>query len=439
MSLAVRGVFWITLYLAVVAGPLVFALVDAPQGRDFWTEFSVALGFIGLSLMGMQFVLVARFRSVAAPFGEDAVIQFHRQMSYVATAFVLAHPVILFVTRTELLALLNFLQAPWRARFAVVSVLLLVVLMVSSIWRRRLRLSYEAWQFLHAVVSTLAVLTALVHMFLVDHYLDTLWKQLLWGAMTAGFVGLLVWVRVLRPRQRRRRPWEVVSVVPQRGEVSTVTLGPVGHDGFDFAPGQFVWLFVNRSPYAVTAHPFSLSGSAERDDGAVEVSIKAVGDFTGTVRDIAPGTTAYLDGPHGVFTPDRNEGPGFVLVGGGIGIAPLLSMLRTARDREDRRPFLLFYANRRVQDAAYLEELDELSGPLDLEVVHVVEDPPDGWSGETGRIDDELLRRRLPARFERLQYFICGPPPMMDALEDALTRLGVRAERIHSERLVFVT
>lgn len=117
MSLAVRGVFWTGIYIAVVAGPLVFALVDAPAGRGFWIEFSVALGFIGLSLMGMQFALVARFRSVAAPFGEDAVIQFHRQMAYVATIFVVAHPVILFVADIELLALLNVFEAPWRARF----------------------------------------------------------------------------------------------------------------------------------------------------------------------------------------------------------------------------------------------------------------------------------------------------------------------------------
>jgi predicted ferric reductase len=439
MFLAIRGLFWVGVYIAVVVGPLVFALVDAPEGRDFWTEFSVALGFIGLSMIGMQFVLVARFRSVAAPFGEDAVVQFHRQISYVATAFVLAHPVILFVARPELLSLLNVFEAPLRARFAVASVLLLVVVMVSSIWRSRLRLSYEAWQLLHGVVSTLAVVAALVHMFLVGHYLDSLWKQVLWGAMTAGFIGLLAWVRVLRPLQRRRHPWEVVSVAQQRGDVSTLTLEPIGHDGFSFVPGQFVWLFVNRSPFAVTAHPFSLSGSAERDDGIVELGIKATGDFTNTVHALKPGTPAYLDGPHGVFSIDRNEGTGFVLIGGGIGVTPLLSMLRTARDRDDRRPFLLFYANRRFEEAAFTEELEMLKTHLDLEVVNVVQEPSEGWPGEIGLIDDELLRRRLPKRFERFQYFICGPPPMMDALEDSLSRIGVPAERIHSERFSFVS
>ncbi|NUT49372.1 MAG: oxidoreductase [Saccharothrix sp.] len=439
MSLVVRGVFWIGVYLAVVAGPLLFALIDAPTGRDFWTEFSVALGFIGLSMMGMQFALVARFHSVAAPFGEDAVVQFHRQMAYVATAFVLAHPVILFIADTDLLSLLNFVEAPWRARFAAVSVVLLAAVMVTSVWKSRLRLSYETWQLLHAVLSTLAVVTALVHMILVDHYLDSLWKQLLWTAMTVAFLGLLLRVRLLRPLRRRRRPWEITSVTPQPGNVSTLTLRPVGHDGFDFEPGQFGWLFVNRSPYALTSHPFSFSGSAERDDNTVEMSIKAAGDFTRSVHAIAPGTRAYLDGPHGVFTIDRNEGPGFVLIGGGIGITPLLSMLRTARDRDDPRPFVLFYANRRFEDAAFTRELVELEARLNLEVVHVVQDPPEGWTGEVGFVSQDLLRRRLPTRFTRMQYFVCGPPPMMDALEDALSALGVPADRIHSERLSFVS
>jgi predicted ferric reductase len=83
-------------YLAVVLTPLVFAAVGVPPAnRSFWIEFSVALGFVGLAMMGLQFALVARFQAVAAPFGEDAVVQFHRLMSYFGTVFILAHPIIL--------------------------------------------------------------------------------------------------------------------------------------------------------------------------------------------------------------------------------------------------------------------------------------------------------------------------------------------------------
>lgn len=91
MALVARGVAWVGLYLAVAAGPLVFAVVGPNSpGRGFWTEFSIALGFVGMPMLGMQFALVARFQAVAAPFGEDALIQFHRQISYVALVFILA-------------------------------------------------------------------------------------------------------------------------------------------------------------------------------------------------------------------------------------------------------------------------------------------------------------------------------------------------------------
>src|SRR4051812_41396380 len=117
MRLALRGAFWIALYVFVAVSPLVFAVVGAAQpGRSFGTDFSVALGFVGLAMMGLQFALIARFEGVAAPFGMDVLIQFHRQIAYVALAFVLAHPILLFVTRPETLKLLQLTTAPWRAR-----------------------------------------------------------------------------------------------------------------------------------------------------------------------------------------------------------------------------------------------------------------------------------------------------------------------------------
>jgi predicted ferric reductase len=433
---------WLGLYLAVAVAPLVFALIDeTPPGRGFLTDFSVALGFVGLSMMGLQFALVARLQSVCAPFGEDAVVQFHRQMSYVATVFILAHPVLLIVAEGDTIRLFNVFEAPWRARFAVGSVICLLTVVATSIWRGRLRLRYELWQVVHGVLSAAAVLCAVAHIYLVRYYVDTVWKTALWAVMTVAFVGLLAWVRLVTPWQHRRRPWEVERVVLERGDVTTLTLRPVGHAGFDFAPGQFAWIMVDRSPFALTQHPFSFSSSAEadaRDEGRLEVSIKALGDFTNTVHGIAPGALVYVDGPHGVFSPDRFEGPGFVLIAGGIGITPLVCMLRTFADRGDRRPCVLLYANRRLDDVTFREELDALQQRLDLRVVHVLENPPDGWPGERGRINDELLHRQLPERFRRMQYFVCGPRPMLDAMEDALARVGVPTDRIHTERYSFV-
>ena len=118
----VRGAVWIATYLLFILAPLFALLLGAhPPARAFWTEFSVAIGYSGLAMMALQFGLTARFRYVTEPWGEDVIYHFHRQISLVAVALVVAHPVILFIARPELLALLNSITAPWRARFAALS------------------------------------------------------------------------------------------------------------------------------------------------------------------------------------------------------------------------------------------------------------------------------------------------------------------------------
>jgi predicted ferric reductase len=439
MRLALRGALWIALYVFVSVSPLVFAAIGVMQpGRSFATDFSVALGFVGLAMMGLQFALIARFEGVASPFGMDALIQFHRQIAYVALAFILAHPILLFVTRPETLRLLHLPTAPWRARCAVASTACLLALVATSVWRKRLRIRYEVWQLLHGVLAVLIIVLALAHVGLVRYYVARPWQRALWVAMSATVVGLLGWVRIVKPLLRYRRPWRVEEVIPERGNAWTLVLRPDGHEGFAFEPGQFGWIMVGRSPFALTQHPFSFSSSAE-EAGRISFTIKARGDFTRSIASVKPGTRAYVDGPHGVFSPDRSEGPGFVLIAGGVGITPLISMVRTMAARGDVRPIVLFYANRDWEGVTFREELEALAAAHPhLRVVHVLEHPPDGWTGEKGYIDAAMLERHLPPRYKRYQFFICGPGPMMDAMERALAAIGVPADRINTERFDMV-
>ena len=129
----VRCIVWAALYTLFILGPL-FALLTGshPPARDFWTEFSAAIGYAGLAMMGLQFGLTARFRYVTEPWGEDVIYHFHRQMSLIAVGLVLAHPIILFIVRPELLVLLNSFTAPWRARFAALSTYSLIALVVTA-------------------------------------------------------------------------------------------------------------------------------------------------------------------------------------------------------------------------------------------------------------------------------------------------------------------
>jgi predicted ferric reductase len=430
MTLVTRAIGWVVVYLGVVLAPLVFAVIGASQpDHGFWTNFSVALGFTGLAMMGLEFALVARFQVVAAPFGQDALLQFHRQIGYVGLGFILIHFAISAQWRD--LTLTKALHAPLLVWFGMAAMLSLIVLVATSVWRKRLRLSYEAWHAIHTVLAVILVVGAVGHIFFVDEYVSSLWKQVLWALMSGAFICLLVWVRLLKPRRALARPWRIARVTAERGQTTAVALTPPD-TGFRFQPGQFAWFAIGRSPFSLTQHPFSFSSSAERSE--VEVAIKALGDFTSTVGELEPGTTVYVDGPHGAFSIDQDEGPGFGLIAGGVGIAGLISMVRTMADRGDVRPVLLFYGNRDWDDVAFRDELEQLTARLDLTLVHVLERPPAAWDGETGYVTADVLARHLPRGYERFQFFICGPDPMMDAAEAALVELGVPRERVHTER-----
>jgi predicted ferric reductase len=435
VTVAVRAVFCVVAYLGAVLSPLVFAAIGASQpDHGFWTNFSVALGFVGLAMMGFEFALVARFRPVAAPFGQDALLQFHRQIGYVGLAFILIHFAI--SAQWDELTLSKALAAPLLVWFGMAALLALVVLIVTSVWRRQLRLPYEAWHVVHTALALVLVVGALLHVFFVNEYVSSVWKQILWGLMSAAFLGLLAWVRLLKPRRALANPWRLERVVPERGDTTTLALTPPPAAKFRFAPGQFAWFAIGRSPFSITQHPFSFASSAERDE--VELAVKALGDFTSRVGELEPGTTVYVDGPHGVFSIDQDEGPAFGLIAGGVGIAGLISTLRTMADRQDARPVVLVYANREWDDVAFREELELLKDRLSLSVVHVLEHPPENWTGETGYVTADVLSRHLPPRYRRFQFFICGPDPMMDAAEAALVEMGVPPERVHTERFDMV-
>src|SRR5437763_15721886 len=137
------------------------------------------------------------------------LVRFHKQVSFVALSFILAHPALLFVqSATRYLPLLLLGGAPWRARFGVAAIAVLVVLLALSVWRRRLRMSYEAWQLSHGLLAIGVVALALAHIDGVGYYTHGLVRQVLFDVLSAAAVGPLVWPRLLRPRAReapRRR------------------------------------------------------------------------------------------------------------------------------------------------------------------------------------------------------------------------------------------
>jgi predicted ferric reductase len=439
LRFTLRGAGWIALYLFFVLGPM-FALLAGrlPPARGFWTEFGTAIGYAGLAMMGLQFGLTARFRYVTEPWGEDVIYHFHRQISLVAVGLVAAHAAIMLAARPDLFVLPGSLHdVPWGAVAAFVALFSLIALVVTALWRAELRIPYETWHMAHIALAVVAVTGGLLHMVGWAFYLTDPWKRALWIGLTLFWIALLLYVRIVKPLFMLRRPYRVAEVRAERGDTTTLAMEPDGHPGFGFRPGQFGWLTLWSSPFKITGHPFSFSSSAEAPGGRVEMTIRNLGDFTSAIPRVPVGQRLYLDGPYGAFTIG-NPADMHVLIAGGVGITPMMSMIRTLADRGDTRPVILLYGSKDWESITFREALEAAKARLNLTVVHVLSDPPPGWTGEQGRITAEVFRRHLPPPYAEHEYFICGPGPMMDAIENALGELHVPMAKYHSERYSFV-
>lgn len=437
MHASLRAPAWFGLYLALTLLPAGVAVAVDPfaQPRPALVEAAVALGFFAIPLVMMQLALVSHLRAASRPFGTDALVQFHQYVGILALVIVVAHPL-----------LLNLRGLPWSGwnplagslatRTGVAGTAAIVLLAVTSIWRARIALSYEWWRRLHLLFALATITAVVIHVFAVNGYSRApilRWLIVLYAAACGSAV---LNYRIARPLRLRSRPWDILDNRDEGASIRTLRLRPIGHAGFEFRPGQFAWLITGVSPWSSQQHPLSISSSAVRGpEHAIEFSVKALGDWSSqVVPRLRAGNRVWVDGPFGVFTPDRTPADGLVLIAGGIGIAPMRSMLLTLRDRDDRRPVMLFYAAHDETRLAFTRELDELRQRINLTVVYVLESPMNAAGGETGRITAPLLQRHLPAAFRRYSFFVCGPSPMMDAVEAMLIELGVPARAIDAER-----
>jgi ferredoxin-NADP reductase len=245
------------------------------------------------------------------------------------------------------------------------------------------------------------------------------------GALIAGLVHRL-------SAARRSSEHVVREVRHDSDSVCTLVLDPRGAP-LRFAPGQFAWLRLTRGG---EEHPFTIASSAA--GGGCAFTVRSTGDFGTALRNLPAGTPVWVDGPYGSCSLDLLPQPasGVAMIAAGVGITPMLSMVRTLADRHDPRPLLLVQAAGEAHELLFRHELGRLAQRLDLTVVEVLRTPPPGWAGAAGDVGTPLLRAVLPhpGRRAALDHFVCGSPGFVTAVTRSLRELGVPEHRIHTEQ-----
>lgn len=431
-------VLWLFLYLMIALLPMLIAMgIERPAPRNLLVETGSMLGLLGLGMLATQLIISGRHRWFAGGLGQDNLLQFHRRTGIAAWIFILSHPILLMLGDRQFVAWLDPTESWLRAGGVIALALAVTALIVSSLWRKELGLQYETWRTVHASLSLFVVAGGLGHALMGQHHTAGLLTQGLLILVVAIPLLLLLETRLWRPYQLQKRPWRVVESEETRADSTDLILVAEGHRGMNFKPGQFAWLTMGDSPFSTQQHPFSMASSAS-NPGHLEFVIKEAGDFTHYLSTVKPGDKAYLEGPYGVFTMDPKAKRRAVFIVGGIGITPILSMIRSRLDELNDTPMWLIYANKSEAEIIMRNTLEAFAEKLPLRVIHVLSDPSDEWMGESGYVDGDVLDDYLPEDAEDIDYFVCGPPPMMDLVEPELQKRGVKKQRVYSERFNLV-
>ena len=237
------------------------------------------------------------------------------------------------------------------------------------------------------------------------------------------------------------RPWSgalrVAAIFRETPEVKTFRL--MNPDGgaipFIFLPGQFLTFSAAIDGKRIRRSYTIASSPTQRDYAEITVKREEQGAESRYLHDrVAVGDLLEVSGPSGVFTFTGNEADSIVLIGGGVGITPIMCVIRYLTDRAYPGDIFFLYGARTTNDFIFREELEYLQKRNKNLHVAATMSRADGtaWMGAEGPVSKEFIARSVP-EIARRRVHVCGPPPMMEAVKAELAELGVTKEQIKTE------
>lgn len=323
-----------------------------------------------------------------------------------------------------------------------IAFLLFVPLAVTATDRMITRLGPRRWKRLHRLTYLATSLGAI-------HYILLVKSDLRQPVAFAGVLTVLLAYRVVayvvdRNARARRKPWSgelrVARITDETPDVRTFRFVPAagGKLPFKHRAGQYLNIMlavdgqrINRS-YTIA--------SAPTHSDYCEITVKNVNGVASRHLHTAlrEGMAVKVTAPAGRFVFDGGGASQVLLLAGGVGITPLMAMVRTLTDRHWGGRIILVFSVRTKKDIVFAKELEELARRFPELHVHVTlsrEPAGSDWSGERGAIGRELLQRVAPD-MSSMPIYLCGPEPMMIAMKAVLAELGAPAENIHVEAFV---
>ena len=235
--------------------------------------------------------------------------------------------------------------------------------------------------------------------------------------------------------------WQIASVRDIKSETEKVkSFTLILPDWMRHRAGQHYDLRLTAEDGYQTQRSYSIASEPERE-GEVDITVERIngGEVSTYLHDVLiPGDRIELRGPiGGYFVWEAGLLPGpLLLIAGGSGIVPLMSMIRHRAALGAKNPTTLLYSSRNFEDIIYYKELERLRvSSAGLQILHTLtRSQPADWKGYARRIDEGMLKEAADPLGEAVQVFICGPTSMVESAANSLVKVGIKPNQIRTER-----
>ncbi|HKD99283.1 MAG TPA: ferredoxin reductase family protein [Micromonosporaceae bacterium] len=407
-------------------------------GPGAWvTSIGRFTGLVAADLLLIQVVMLARVPWIERQYGQDLLARWHRLVGFTSFLLLVSH---IAATTLGYAAIERspLLREAWNLvttypgmLLATVGTAALVMVTVTSVKIARARLRYESWHLLH-LYAYLGIGLSLPHEFWTGADFAQPAAQVFWWTLYAIAAGSILAYRVGVPLWRSARHGvRVEAVAHEIPGITSVYLRGRHLDRLGARAGQFfLWRFRDRRGWT-RANPFSLSAAPRPD--LLRITVKDVGDGSGAVAGLRPGTRVLFEGPYGRFTGDVRRCARITLIACGIGITAIRALL----EAEPYRPgdATLIYRARQPEDFAFLREIDAIAAARGVNVIFLPGSRgpdgtwlPDGYPGPLASLN------RMVPQLTRSDVFVCGPERWMESVVATLYEAEVPDDQIHVER-----
>ena len=239
--------------------------------------------------------------------------------------------------------------------------------------------------------------------------------------------------KVIKVYFNKKNKYVVSGITHDSDNILTLSFKPKEGEIFNYIPGQFLYVRIANPKVSGDEHPFTISSSPTQKD-YVSITIKQLGDFTKAIENVKIGDKANIDGGFGTFSHLKHVNNNKIcFIAGGIGITPFLSMIRYMGVKDKNKDVTLLWGARDLSEIICNDELVELGSKLDkFNFVPILSVDKD-YTGEKGFIDEDKIIKYIDSLMD-CDFYICGPPVMLEMEIKNLKALGVPSRNVYYER-----